>query len=87
MRKPYTHLYTSSALFLFIGFQLTAMDLVIKSQGKFTSLLSLVDLGSQTIQAGLFLMAVGVYHLILGVKVDKECQLDHKEDLLDKNLS
>ena len=76
MHKPYVYLYVSSALLFLLGFLLCAADLVAKSQGvgHNVSLMSLVDPLAPAIQFGGFMVLIGVYHFILGLKVDSATQ-------------
>ena len=86
MRKPYVYLYASSVALGLIGFLLVAFDLAVKSQGASpnTGILALLDPTSSATQAGLALILVGVYHFILGFKVDSAYNsIPSKTDLLD----
>lgn len=88
MRKPYVYLYASSVALALMGFLLVAFDLAVKSQGASpnTGILALLDPASQVVQAGLGLLIAGVYHFILGFKVDQAYNsVPSKVDLLDGN--
>lgn len=82
MHKPYVYIYVSSVLFLLVGFMLIAMDLAVKSNvpGHVGSVLSYVDMKAPAFQAGAFLLLIGVYHFILGVKVDSCYNKTHKTE-------
>ncbi len=83
MRKPYVYLYTSSAVLLVIGCLLIAMDLVLKAQGvpTNTGILALLDIKASAVQAGLAAVVVGLYHFVLGWKVD--CAYNKPEPKVD----
>lgn len=85
MSKPYVYIYVSSVLFLLAGFMLMAMDLAVKSNiaGNTAGVLSYVDIKAPAFQAGAFLLLIGVYHFILGIKVDS-CY--NKTDKTESNL-
>jgi hypothetical protein len=73
MHKPYVYLYSSCAILFTMGYLLMTMWLATKLAGapKGTSISDVLDFRDSITQVSSLLMFMGIYHFILGVKVDR----------------
>lgn len=89
MRKPaYVYLYCSSIMLSMMGYLLLALSLATKAQfaPKGIGVLELLDTSDGVTQAAIFLVGMGLYHFILGMKVDSSTQQSKSLDLLNEKL-
>jgi hypothetical protein len=89
MHKPaYVYLYCSSIMLSMMGYLLLALSLATKAQfaPKGVGVLELLDTSDGVAQAAIFLVVMGLYHFILGTRVDSSIQQSKSLDLLNEKL-
>ncbi len=89
MPKAHAYLYALGSILGVIGLLLCLLDLAIKAHTApgTIGLLSLVDLRSPAIQAGIFFVMLSALHLFVGLRTDyADASVNKPQDLLDKDV-